>query len=303
MGWFNNTKNTVTEWLHFPLSVLEKNFIDTELKNLYTNILTECYAHSNLATDKDFNSIALFDNALDHEQQKGLISLLARAMTMKHSISLVYEAGVIRLADKNDKDPIVCNFKQYELTDILKIYYSFLYLILSSINSGLNVSRAIQIKIADMRKLIARSDQKTTEDDLNLINGNLKSGKAVGLDALDKIEKIPFDIATAKESALFIERRIATSIRMPISFVTGEQSTGISATGEADDRALENGLRIYFNSIFKPIVSRLMKVNDIYLKTNILKHIQTYAQLIPIIETSEYIDDEKKAEFISGILE
>lgn len=300
-GLFKTSNVDTSEFagISFDLPLSTVKYIEIEIKNLYKRILLDCY--SNSVFNKEINEQPLFDNSLMDAQQIGLFTIISKAMYEKSKIYLIYEAGVIRYASENERNKaIICNFNNYELTDLLKMYYLFLYNVFTSLNTGISVSMSPVYKIYEMRKLIPANTTSSVKAQLNEINSGLKDGKSIAIDAGDTIEMPQFDIDTPQKSSTFIESKIAGAIGYPISFVTGEQTTGLNADGTADLNAIESGRKVFFHSIMKPILEKIFNVK-VQLTTNNLKKIKYYASIIPIIETSESIQEEQKKLFFDSL--
>ena len=79
-------------------------------------------------------------------------------------------------------------------------------------------------------------------------------------------------------------------------------TTGISTTGEADELAVDRGLKYFFFAIFKPIVDNLFDLST-QMKTDNWRKLSTVSNLVPIIESSSIISDERKEKLIEELFE
>ena len=52
----------------------------------------------------------------------------------------------------------ICLFKKYRRTEMLEIYSAFEYCVLAGLNKKLNISKATQIKVKDLRASVSLAD-------------------------------------------------------------------------------------------------------------------------------------------------
>src|SRR5690606_8182713 len=122
----------------------------------------------------------LWDNYIQSEANLGLVSLLAEAMTSKADLYLVYKPSVkvLRKATPEEEQEIrrdyeksakssvgvFLSFKNYRRTDMLNIYSHFEYCVLASLNKTLNLSKAIQLKMSDLRASVSLMDSNVAKE-------------------------------------------------------------------------------------------------------------------------------------------
>lgn len=92
-----------------------------------------------------------------------------------------------------------------------------------------------------------------------------------------------------------IYSQLCAEIGMPLSFVTGELTSGMSATGEADTNQQEEGLQDFFNSIFKPSCDKLYGWNLRFVSDDWRYFSAMIGSLIVVENTSLLSDEQKKA--------
>ena len=82
----------------FPFPYLERDFISVDVQNIYSRILTDVLERTQ-GVPKEMQNL-LWDNCVANESSDGLVTLLAKAMTSKSELFLVYESAlkVIRKA-------------------------------------------------------------------------------------------------------------------------------------------------------------------------------------------------------------
>lgn len=256
----------------FPFPVVYDDFIRTDIIATYTQILTDTVERTHGLTDKEEE--VLWDNCMVSDAPQGLISLLATAMEKMNELFLVYNkggSGVLRQADQLERAQIQADYKlygkssagvqisfqKYRRTEMLRIYSGFEYYATSSLFKNVNLSKAVQIKINDMRASVSLHDASVAKDQAKLIATALKCGKDILLDSKDVIETASIDMGPVEKTVAFLDEKRSFILGLPLSYISGEQTGGIGSTGEADMRAVERGLKRYFESIIKPVFKAL----------------------------------------------
>ena len=309
-GWFKNDKRTEYDVLDAPfcMKFTRDHFEKIKTENLYKKILQRCYSRSEGAKDAE-KIQSLFDSSERSGSPRGLISLLAKAMTDKAEIAVIYEAGVVRLADSTEKEKIkkdyedkaksslgiLVSFKDYCLTDLVKGYMSMIYDILSSMNTQVGLAKALQIKVAMLRSTVSVNGKDEPIAQAKAINEALIKGQSVLMDEKDKVEVLTLDSDSVKNAMTLIYSQLCAEIGMPLSFVTGELTSGMSATGEADTNQQEEGLQDFFNSIFKPSCDKLYGWNLRFVSDDWRYFSAMIGSLIVVENTSLLSDEQKKA--------
>ncbi len=257
----------------FPLGVPSADFIKSDILQTYTKILTDTMERTHGLNEK-FDPL-LWDNCVQSESSSaaGLITMLAKAMTDKTDLFIVYVPSVqiVRKATNEEEEVIradykktgesskgvFVSFKKYQRTDMLQIYSSFEYCVLASLNKTLNVSKAVQLKISDLRGGVALSDATVARDQAKSIATALRNGNDVLMDVKDQIETAKPDTEATEKAITFLDAKRAFILGMPLSYISGEQTGGIGTTGEADMRAVERGLKQYYVSIIRPVLDAI----------------------------------------------
>lgn len=296
----------------FQLNLADTVFVENEITGLYEKLLMDCYSRSNDLKE----SPIYFDNCLASENNQGLISLLSDAMYKKTDLFLVLKSDVIRLADTEEKTKIAedykktgkssigvyCSFKDFVKTDMLKVYYSMLFNVFDTTNTQMNISKSIQVKINKLRDLVSLSAKDSTVPQAKDLVDALKNGKGIMLDKDDEIAAIMTSLDPVKAGIELVNSKVASTIGMPLSYVNGELSAGLSSSGEGDSDMVERGLKPYFNSIWKPVVDKLMDSN-ITFKSDSWRTLEPMLKYITVIETSDLIEKDVKAKFVKSISE
>lgn len=295
----------------FVFGVEENKFVSWFVVELYKKILTDCFHRAGGIAEKD--KPAFWDNALSTLANKGLITLMAEAMKDKAKIFLVHKNNVVRLADEEERRQIerdelnesgVClNFSGYNKSDILKLYARMLKNTLHTAHVGMSLSKALQIGVIDMRKLVADGDKEKAIVQGKAINEALKEGRSVVKDAGDVVSTTVFDPAPMEKSLEIIFGMISFLTGFNRAYISGVvTATNLSSTGEADELATERALAGYFHSIFKPCVDALFSIK-VSFKSNNWRKLAAVRDLLPVLEATTLISDEKKQTFIEEALE
>lgn len=269
---FRSTASTGAELPDlFPLGIGSDAFIKTDVETIYSKILTDCIERTQGIPETV--ETLLWDNCLQNESNRGLITLLSEAMAGKKDLFLVYAkaVGILREATHEEASKIredyktkgvspvgvYVSFKNYRRTDMVKLYSAMEYCVVASLNKSANISKAVQIKMSKMRGDVALTDSAAVVDQAQAIATALSRGKDILLDKDDEVATAQPDVTAVKESIAFLDGKRAFYLGMPLSYINGEQTSGIGSTGEADMRATERGLKSYFVSILRPVIKLL----------------------------------------------
>lgn len=318
-SWFGANKSWGNDELPdiFPLSIAKSDFVKTDVINIYTKILTDVIERTQ-GIPEDAES-SLWDSCLASEASLGLISLLAEAMESKGELFLVYKLGVIRKATEEEKRQIeedykkmnsssvgvYISFKNYSRTDMVKLYSALEFCTIQALNKSLNLSKAIQLKMSDMRGSVSLSNVADAKAQAVAIAEGMAKGYDVMLDAKDVIETAKPDIASIESGMAFIDNKRSFYLGMPKSYINGDQTAGIGSTGEADTKAVERGLKNYYESIIRPVLSALFGINtefksqDFRMVSSGLEAVKTFS----LIEGSPLISDEEKRMIVSKLFD
>lgn len=302
--WFGWSGSSSSEEIPdiFPIGIKKDAFVATDVVNIFSKILTDVSERTQGL--KEDQQPLLWDNCVQSESSDGLISLLAKAMTDKKDLFLVWEkaVNVIRPATpveaekiKADykaqgKSPvgIFVSFRNFSRADMIKLYSALEYCTVSSLNKSMNLSKAIQIKMNDMRSSTSLADSSDVKTQALEIAKGLAAGKDVLTDAKDIIQTATPDLSSVKASIEFLNEKRAFYLGMPESYINGVQTGGLGTTGENDTKAIERGLKNYYQSIMKPVLEALFEVKTTY-KSQDFRQI---AQALEAMKTFELTSEE-----------
>jgi hypothetical protein len=298
----------------FKISLDRDCFIKIKTENLFIKILHRCYSRSEGAIDP-IKIASLFDSKEKSGASEGLISLIAIAMAHKQEQAIIFNSGIARIADFKEKekikkdyedngrstDGVLINFENYKLTELIKSYYSMIYDALNSMNTQLGLAKALQIKINSLRATVSMAGKDEPVQQAKEINEALTNGKSVLLDKNDSVETLTINSESVEKAIFLVNCLIASEIGTSLSFVNGELTTGMSATGEADSNADEYGFQDFFNSIFKPICDKLYDWNLRFVSDDWRYFSAMIGNLI-IVENSALLSEEQKKAFADRLM-
>lgn len=306
----------------FPLAINKEDFVKSDILHTYSKILTDVIERTHGLKEEFHN--ALWDNCLQNESSKGLITLIAEAMTAKADLFLVYKAlgkenSILRLANAEEqkqiredykaggesKVGIYVSFKKYRRTEMLEIYSNFEHCVLGSLNKSLNISDSIQIKINELRSSTSLADSGVAVEQAKNIAEALRNGNDVLLDKNDEIVTAAPDTSASENSTEFLDAKRAFILDLPLSYITGAQTPGMGSSGENDMRAVERGLKQYYVSIVKPILKALFGA-DTEFKSQDFRQMTTALEVLKAFELSsdtELMSMEAKQEIIARVFD
>jgi hypothetical protein len=255
----------------FPMPVLKEDFVEVDVLNIYSKILTDVIERSQGLSDKYQQT--LWDNCLASEVSAGLISRIAKAMAKKTDLFIVFDksTNVLRSAT-SDEERIIredyknsgesaagtyVSFKNYQKTDMVKLYSALEYCAISSLYKNMNLSTAVQFKMNEMRGSTGLADSANVITQAKAMATGLSNGKNILMDGKDIIETAKPELEPTEKAMAFINERRSFYLGLPASYITGVQTKTMGDTGNADAKAVERGLKNYFFSIIKPVVESI----------------------------------------------
>lgn len=301
----------------WPLPISNSDFVKTDVVNVYSKILTDVAERS---TGLDENQTrALFDNCLASESNEGLITLLAKGMYDKSDMFLVYDKStkVLRKADAAEQAQIkedykskaeskagaYFSFKEYSRTDMVKLYAALEYIAIGALHKNMNVAKAVQLKMSDLRKSTGALDSTDVVAQAQKIVDGLNVGRDVLLDKDDSLENAKPDLtATEKALDLFTQKR-SFYLGYPSSYVTGELNAGLGDSGQADSKAVERGHKNYFFSVLRPACKAVFGV-ELTFKSENFEQLTTTLEALKTFDLigGELISKENQLKVINHLL-
>lgn len=312
MSWFSflalESKKTQLPDI-FPIPISQRDFVEIDTKVIYRRILTD-------VVERTFGipevvQPLFWDNCLASEKPDGLLSMLSKAMAKKGQLYLVYKPDlkVIRLATSQEEQQIREDYKQrgesqigiyvtfqnYDLTDMVKFYSQLEYCAVGSLWKQGNISKAIQLKLTDLRASIGVADSAEAKAQAETMAQGLKEGQDIMLDAKDMVELSKPDLTATNSMLDVIAQKRSFYLGMPSSYITGLLSGGLGDTGKGDQKAVERGLKGYYFSVIKPVVDGLFGVNTSF-KSEDAEGLQTALQTLQTMDVTsdEYLSKENK---------
>lgn len=324
MAWFDflNPKTQTNNWNEiediFPLAVTKSEFLKNDILSTYEKILTD-------TIDRTFGipkkaERYLWDNVVGESDNDGLVSMLAKGMANQSDIYIVYKPSieVIRYATRDEEKQIQADykkdgkskvgvfvsFKNYERTKMLKIWSAFEFCLLAGMNKQLNLSKAMQVKINELRQSVSLNDSDVAVKQAKDIANALKRGNDILIDKNDEIAVTNVNMDASEKSMNFLAQKKAWILSLPASYLSGEQTGGIGSTGENDSRAIENGLKQYFLTIIKPVCDLLFGT-DVKFKSRDFRNMTTALEVLKTFDlvSDENISRESKQEIVARVFD
>jgi hypothetical protein len=124
------------------------------------------------------------------------------------------------------------------------------------------------------------------------------------MDKNDEIVTAAPDTSSIQESIEFLDCKRSFYYSMPLSYITGEQTSGIGSTGEADTRAVERGLKNYYISVMKPVLEALFEIQTSF-KSNDFRQIGSALEAIKTFELigNDLVSQDDKKTIIQRLLD
>lgn len=258
----------------YTLGLSSSKFVEADVLATYRRILTDTCERTHGLKDEQWR--LLWDSCVQSESALGLVSFLSLAMANKSEVFIVYVKGVnvLRLATNEEQKQITedykresrssvgvwVSFKNYDRTDLIRLYSEMEYCVIASLFKTVNLAKAIQLKMNDMRSSVGLTDASVAINQAKAIAEALRSGKDVMLDAKDEVTTSTPDVEPTQKAIAFIDAKRAFQLCMPLAYLSGEQTGGIGSTGDADARAVDRGLKQYFVSIIQPVLEAIFGV-------------------------------------------
>ena len=326
--WNNESGNTTELVAPYTFGIKERIFIDVKTQNLYERIMKRCFHKTSGYNKKNSDNISysVFFNSEEGSQDNGTIPLVARAMTDKARIYLVYDSntGLVKKANSDqqkiidDKYNTVNNtvsslgaglfgmkldFSKYIMTDLVKCYMGMIYSIMKSANTQIKLSESLQIKIDKLRENIStNSKDDANTQALGIVNA-LKDGHSILISAGDSVVQTIINSESIDSALDMVNSLLASDIGLSLSFVSGKLTSGMSATGDADINYEDTGIKDYWVSVWKPICNKLYDSPDVKYKSDRWRSLESAMRSLTLIENSGIIPEETKQKLVNEILD
>lgn len=306
---FPTISTTVSLPSIYKLPVEQLAFVDTDIRTIYSKILTDVLERTSGITDDQQK--VLWDNCLQSETNKGLVSLLADAMAGKKDLFLIYSAklGTLRQADQSEQSRIkeaygkgqavdgelFVSFKNFTKSDLIRFYSIIEYCIVSGLYKQANVAQALQFKMKNLRGAVAVNDKEEVKKQVQSMAEALGKGNDIYMDAEDEIANSSPSIDPIKEGISLVQGKKCFYLGMPMSYVNGEITKAMADTGEGDSKAVERGLKAYYYSIVKPVIEAMFGIKTSF-NSQDFRMITAANEVLKTFELvgEEYISNENK---------
>lgn len=301
----------------YPLPLASNIFVDTDIQTTYSKVLIDVVERTEGIPEKFLPM--LWDNCVQSETSDGLISLLAKALAKKEDLCFVVkqDLGTVRKATgqemieikadyaKSGKSTkgVYVSFRNNLKADMFKFYSQIEYCVIGGLYKTMNLSKAIQIKVSELRASVSLADSAKAKEQALEMAEALALGKDILLDAKDVVETGKPDITPIKEAVAFLDAKRCHYLGMPMSYVTGEAPKGLGDSGEGDAKAVERGLKSYYFSIIKPVLEAAFNIKTTF-KSQDFRQLVTAMEALRTFELvdEQYISKENKLLVVNTLL-
>ena len=306
-----NSDNSITEIEIDNYFELKKtDFIYIFLSALYQRIFNYCWSRT-IIKNKKFNEAILFDCFLKTAQKKGFISLMIDALIFQKQEIFTYDPLLntieIKVYNENYKlkekvsNEIVVDFKSNQKINLLKQYASIYFDCLHSLAEKSKINGALILKLATLTDNISLDEKLSVKQQALSVQNGINKGNGAVVDSQSSIELLNADCEPEQKQIENIKQEISSFFDgMPLNFLFGTSTAGIGASGENDTDSLERSIYAFFNTYWRPYFNNLFNDN-IDFKVENWRQIANARDIINIVETTEYLDEENKKEIILNI--
>jgi len=259
------TKKTVTERAVKDVEALQCDSSITALtfaRNMYKKILYECADRATLPKEIEKDIYTTTINNSYSPYKMGLIDLIVNAMIANSQVfyrkekikdgSYIFNRVSSYQVNTEKPDPHILelDFRNFSESKIIILLFSLLVNVLQAMSNGVQVSRALVIKINALSEMIQNAQNtEALEDQLNQLNNGITAGKTGYIDAKSSVDFAQYDPKPAQTASSFIYSLISTITGLPTSYLFSEVTGGLGDTSNSEEKRLNTSLKIYFNSI------------------------------------------------------
>lgn len=282
-------------------------FIKYYVKGIYKRVLIACM---NKTSDLDLEiETAMWEQALGDEVQNGYFNLVSKAMYDKTKLYLEYKTDtkVILVVQEKEykeltKNKAFLDFTGFEQSDLLRLYAGMQYDLLAFLGGSLQLARSIQYKIEGLRELVSADEATKALEQLEKVITGIKVGKSVAIDSKDSLELFGINTSLVKEAQEIINGLISSTLGVSLSYINGAMSSGLSTTGEGDMTMNEDGIKNYWQSIYKPSVDKLFN-KTITFKSDNWRKISALSEVLAKVEMLTSVTEEQKQKIVKDLID
>lgn len=307
----------------FPMSVKSDDFVSIDCETIYKRILTDVLERTDGLSDDE--QVLFWDNCLGSENQDGLVSLLAKAMVDKKDLFIAYfanlkvirkatgpEQAVIEAGYKTKAEAVVLpdggkgvfiSFKNFRQADLIKLYSALEYCGVNSFWKSMNLSKALQIKINELRSSTGLADSADVKKQAVEIATALSQGLDIYIDAKDVLELLKPDLEATNSAMELVAQKRSFYLGLPAAYITGADSKALGDTGKGDQKKVEKGLRGYYFSIIKPVTKGIFDKETTY-KSEDFDQISASMEVMKTFSVTddELVGKENKTKILNKML-
>lgn len=300
--WSGNKEVTWASTEIKGLSCNEIDFVNNGIRSLYEKILFLTLEQVQFNSDDYYSATA---SSADRYSpfSHGFIYYTAWAMSRKANIKIEkkkLEDGSYIFkketgGESTDSDIVELDFRQFDMTDALKPYFSLLFNALNGMAKGVTATQGIVFYLEKLAETL--SDQKSVEKVEKMIAGAVgavREGKTGYASAGSRLEFISFDPTTTQATVNFCYELISGQVGLPVSAINGKGGSAMSDTGNSDEKAIRRGCEYFFVSILNPVMQSIF-IGDKFKLKPVLEKLDSLPAIASTLEISGlFTDDGKK---------
>lgn len=298
--------------LHTPYANGLRHYILTSIYELYNNTIEDTF--TNVINLEEVVKKSLPSNLTTPNQYNGLIHLIAD--NLSHQLKKSYKVQIMNnelvflnvtgTKDELDKDVLVIDGRNNK-THLLMEYFGILYEHMLFCMNSLKLANKPVYKILNLRADNSSFDKSFIKDQVENSQRALQRmhGLAI-MDSEDSIELIQNDVSKYQVMLDIGWGGISQVTSLPRSYLDKSIAGGLNTNGEGDIMVAERTFERTWINYLEPIIARIYEIlgyekKYVYAEYMIGK-LRGIADLLPILERTELLDDEQKVSFVTSIL-
>jgi hypothetical protein len=308
------TTNTEINDVEAPCFSSEQG--DLLLANLYSKILYEAMDRASLpkGVNKDAFTLTVYDSY--SPAKRGLVTIVTEAMVRGHQ--RFYEMTTIdngevlytRILNPTEAysgegdnaklrpDVLELDFRDFYESDLLRVLYTLLNLVITSMSRGILVSQAVVFKIHELTQMIHNEqNMEAFTMQVTQLNESLVRGQTGVIDAESDITMPTMNVAPSQEGLSLVYGLIAHITGLPKEYLFSDVVGGLGDTSNSEEHRLNVALKRYFYSILSGTLYTTW--NKVFEYKMLISNVEDLNSLITLVETTTILTDDAKTRVVT----
>lgn len=303
----------VTEFRLFSPCLSAEHFVRDNVNSLWKDILGK--TQSRVVNLDDMVAQAFFTDTSSVVVKYGLYEIISNALT--NNDKKVVQVEVVNnsiiftnvnnynVIDDPDNSILVIDGTNAK-TKLFKDWYFLIYEYIIFVNQALKLANKPIIQLNEMRSqntgIAINAIQNQVEDAIS----QLKSPNGIMiLDSKDLVTTISIDAKKYETILKDAYKGIANTLKVPMSFVTGEYEGGLS-NNDNQEQSVEDMLGTFYGTVYQPILRRIYEIigkqfDAIYPQYKVAK-LRSVAPILKAVELSNLLNQEQKSKILAELL-